>query len=99
MSESQAAASPAGIRHPVGDLTRATLSFESGASRARIAGEPGLQDLFRLSTGEPRPEVDVFGSRVNVRYRLTLLERLNYALVQGWPRTDVALNTKVAWDL
>lgn len=99
MTQFQSASSPVVIRHPVNGLTRGTLMFDRGASRVGIAGDPSLEDLFQLSAGEPPPEVEVVGGRVNVRYQLSPLEWLKYAFLQGWHRTDVRLNTKVAWDL
>jgi len=79
---------------PLGDVGSGRLVFPSGISRLALRADAAMTELYRARFEGPRPEVQVEGGAVTVRYprRLWLL---------GWRQraAEVALSAAVPWRI
>ena len=87
------AGGPSAYTAPIGGLSRARLSFKSGANELLIRGSAEFDDLYRATFDGPVPQVRLRDGIVSIQYK----GRWQW----DWRdrRADVALNAAVPWDV
>lgn len=84
---------PSAYAAPIGGLSRARLSFKSGANELLIRGSAEFDDLYRATFDGQVPQVRLRDGTVSIQYK----GRWQW----DWRdrRADVALNAAVPWDV